>query len=196
MDPEDIEKLFQQRLAARAVCVSRHEAGHAMLADALGVKIKCVSIAGLSDPNLRPMAACELIPPYPVPSAIVVALAGQAVDDALAIEQQCQASWMEYETDWERLAECIPKNSTEDAKAYFWQKIHPLRDTWVARWVRDHGSAIDAFAERLKMQTVLAGAELSSALQESWSGRKPNEADLSAEVGQIVADAVFLRLAD
>lgn len=163
-----------------------------MLADALGVKISRVSIEGLSNPNLRPMAVCELIPTYPVSSAIVIALAGQAVDETLSIEQQCQASSMEYETDCARLAECIPEDCPEDARAHFWQKIHALRDTWVAEWVRHHRLAIIAFAERLRMEIALSGAELASALQDSWSGSKPNESELSAEVGQIVANAVLL----
>jgi hypothetical protein len=105
---------------------------------------------------------------------------------------------MQYETDRERLVERIPKDCPEKAKAYFWQKIHPLRETWVAQWVREHQSAIVAFAERLRTQNVLTGAKLSIALQESWAERKPNQADLSREVRQIVAATVILdaRLAE
>jgi hypothetical protein len=192
VNPEEIEELFQQRLLTRVACVSRHEAGHAMLADALGVKIRRVSIAGLNNPELRPMAVCELIPPYPIFSAIVIALAGQAVDDTLTTEQQCQASWLEYETDQERLAECIPKDCPENARAYFWQRIHLLRGTWVANWVAQHRSAIVGFAEHLRMKTILTGAELDIALRDSWAGTKPNEAHLIAETKQIVEGTICL----
>ena len=79
-----------------------------MLADALGVEIEQATIRGLYDNKIVPPASVELVPGYSLSSAIVIALAGQAVDECLLVDTTpCDANHFMYETDRLRLEQCL-----------------------------------------------------------------------------------------
>jgi hypothetical protein len=197
MNDEELNELIERRLDARAMCVSLHEAGHAMLADALNVAISRASIEGLEDKATTPMAVVELVPDYPVCHAIVIALAGQAVDETLIVDPPCESNWLMYRTDEDRLSECLiaahsQGGCTPEQSAHYWRNVPLLRRQWVATWVATHAEAITAFARRLKECKVLTGAELAQALEESWADTKPDLAALLTDVQTQVNNSLFV----
>ena len=108
MEASEYDSLIEQRLEADEMCAALHEAGHAMLADALDVGIECASIKELRNPNAKPPAYVRS-GPCPVKFEVVIVLAGQAVDESLGADASCQRNPMMYETDEKRLEECRTK---------------------------------------------------------------------------------------
>lgn len=76
MEAEELNRLLTLRLEQRDLCIAMHEAGHAMLADALNVGVERASIEGLYDSTINPRAAVVLVPGHAVSKAIVITLAG------------------------------------------------------------------------------------------------------------------------
>jgi hypothetical protein len=109
-------------------CTALHEAGHTMLADALNVSISRVEI------ELSSASGCAggvtLVPNYPVAFAIVIALAGEAVDRSLGRTYDCDCNRLAYETDRDRVREgllCLyPSGPTTVQGAHFWQNVPVL----------------------------------------------------------------------
>jgi hypothetical protein len=188
MDDEQFERLTELRLSRRDLCTSLHEAGHAMLADALNVDIERVWITGLYDKTIKPQAGVLLAGTYPIPKAIVIALAGRAVDETLDVDNsKCEAGFEQYETDECRLQECLVKSYapnvlTDEQSSRYHRETHILRHGWVSLWVKRNEEPIRRFAEALKEARVLTGCDLERVINEAWEGSKPRRFCLRLDI--------------
>lgn len=188
MESDQFDELIKARLERRDLCASLHESGHAMLADALNVGVERVWISGLYDSDIRPPSGVNLVAGYAVSKAIVIALAGRAVDEILRVDGHlCETSPDMYQTDECRLRECLgvasaPGTPTPEESARYFSEIHNLRNVWVASWVRQNEEPIRRFAKRLNNARVLSGEELQAALRDSWGSEKPEHAGLTEQV--------------
>jgi hypothetical protein len=191
MESLDYEALEKQRLDADAMCAALHEAGHAMLADALNVGIECASIKHLRDPLAKPPAYVQL-KPGPVEHEIVVALAGRAVDRSLSADDHCQVNFMMYETDECRLEELrlrlFPNQKLRSEGYFHYNRTLPtIESGWVLQWIRDNEAAVRRFAALLMEKRELCGKELIVCLREAWNGKKPSFKLLEQQVKEQVA---------
>src|ERR1700679_2386382 len=109
MGEDQFELAIARRFARRDLCSSMHEAGHVMLADALGVGIERVWITGLYDATINPQAGVKLVSGgCALSKAIVIALAGRAVDEALDVDNtKCEVGFDQIRTDERVLQECL-----------------------------------------------------------------------------------------
>jgi hypothetical protein len=191
MESLDYEALEKKRLDADAMCAALHEAGHAMLADALNVGIECAPIKGLRDPQAKPSAYVHL-KPGPVEHKIVIALAGRAVDRSLSADDHCQTNFMMYETDERRLEESrirlFPDQKPGSEGYFHYNRTFPIiQNGWVLPWIRENEDAVRRFAALLMEKRELCGEELSICLREAWNGKKPSFRSLDQQVKEQVA---------
>ena len=186
----DHEALVEQRISTAEMDVAMHEAGHVMLADALGVMFSRVSIEGVRDVSLERRGFCELPLEIGRCESLVVALAGRAVDERFSQHETQNRGFQAYKTDEERALEYLDKDCSAEERTNFHRRVYALCTGWVTNWVTRYRTQIQAFAVRLKCAKSLGGTELRTALDESWGGEKPVRDELIAEV-QLVVIAHF-----
>jgi hypothetical protein len=185
----DYDALLVQRRNQAEWNIALHEAGHAMLADALGVQVSRVSIEGITNQCLDREGFCELPLKVGRCESLVIALAGRAVDDNLK-EAALTRNWEVYETDDVRALEYLQSGYSDCDRANFLRLAPLLRVGWVADWVVCNRTQILAFADRLKTAKSLSGENLRTALDDSWGSERPCSDELAAEVQRVVTGQI------
>ena len=159
---------FEQRIDTAEWNVAIHEAGHAMLADALGIEIIKVSIEGVRNKCLDRDGFCQIPQEVGRCESLVIALAGRAVDEKLNPNVIQNSVWLAYKTDNEQASEYLKKNCSDAERTNFNRLVYSLCSGWVAEWVTRYKGPIVAFANRLMAAKSLSGDNLRSSLADSW----------------------------
>lgn len=165
-----------------------HEAGHALLFDALGTRLKCVSIAS-EIPGLEGYVKTEE-ENHDLPVAIPSLLAGPAASFFICCED-FDPSLERFPSDRSALLRIHLKYSSPDETlGHFCDKARVLLEGWVKEWILKYREAICEFAKELERTPTLSGTALQEALVRAWNGKKPDVSQLRDEL-KVVVDTIM-----
>lgn len=160
--------------------IAIHEAGHALMFDALEVDINLVTIEPSEelkfDGHVR--LACDS---NNVVSVVAGTMAGPAasfyVAHDLALESQ-----RKFASD-RRQMEAIHKSEKMDISFdRFWQKMQFFMQGWLRDFLLRHEAPIRSFASKLVAHKTLSGQALQDALTAAWDGAKPDPGKVREEL--------------
>jgi hypothetical protein len=160
--------------------IAIHEAGHALMFDALEVGIDLVTIEPSEELNFdgHVRLACDS---NNVVSVVAGTMAGPAasfyVAHDLALESQ-----RKFASD-QRQMQAIHKSENMDTSFdRFWQKMQFFMQGWLRDFLLRHETPIRSFASALVANKTLSGQALQEALNAAWSGAKPDPGKVREEL--------------
>ena len=153
-----------------------HEAGHAIMFDALGVPIEFVTItAGCFGENAS-LEGCVKLENDCTPDTLVIpgTLAGPGASFYIAGVPPNLDAVLAYRSDQITLR-TIHKNQ-KDAGTYdvFWARLNQFLNSWLRTWLIQNRSVILRLARRLEETGTLRAVELRQALELAWDSSKPD----------------------
>jgi hypothetical protein len=157
-----------------------HEAGHALMFDALKVAIELVTVEPSEelkfDGHVRLASASNN-----VVSVVAGTMAGPAASFYVA-HDFARESQRKFESD-QRQMEAIHKSEMmEISFDHFWQKMQFFMQGWLRDFLLRYETAIRSFASTLVAHKTLSGQVLQDALIAAWNGDKPDPSEVRQEL--------------
>jgi hypothetical protein len=160
--------------------IAVHEAGHALMFDALGVPIELVTVVPSDvlkfDGHIR--LASES-------NNVVAVLAGTMAGPAASfyiVRDLSPESHKKFASDQKLIQDM--HEAEEDIEPFdrVWQRIQFFMQSWLQGWILAHQGPIRNFASALVKAKTLSGPALGEALGTAWDGGRPDPDALRKEL--------------
>ena len=167
-----------------------HEAGHALMFDALGIPIEFVTIdAGCAGEESSYEGCVKLVhDSNNVCDVIAGTLAGPGASFFIAGVAMDKEAILKFRSDQKKIHEIYSKEKDSGSWTNFWNTLQYFQGAWLRTWLEKHQAAVNRFAESLLESRTLSCEDLTKSLRDAWDGSKPDGTELKSEVSSIIDD--------
>lgn len=165
-----------------------HEAGHAILFDALGIQIQFVTITEGCDGKEPSFEGCVALQrkSNPAGDVIIATLAGPGASFFIAGAVADQDSMARYKSDQRHLQQIHAEQANAGRQGEYWSCLMEFLHGPMRIWLLKNRDVILRFATMLSAARTLSGEALRKALNSAWMGRKPDMEHLRQELQAIL----------
>jgi hypothetical protein len=166
-----------------------HEAGHALMFDALQTLIDLVTIEAGCAGERSSFEGCVKLASDTNNVCIIIAgtLAGPAASFFIAREAMDEKAILKFRSDQKIIHDIYSKEKDAGSWDDFWLRLQTFQGAWLRAWLMTHQQVVERFANDLLAKKTLSGEELVAALVCAWDGAKPDACELRAEVMSVLA---------
>jgi hypothetical protein len=164
--------------------VAIHEAGHALMFDALGIPLSFVTIDEGCQGEEPSFEGCFKLgsDTNNVCDVIAGTMAGPAASFFIANEPADREATLKFRSDQTILRKIHQAETEAESYDEFWARLQVFLGVWLRDWMWNHRDAIQRFAADLSLERTLSGQELARSLTAAWAGLKPDAIALHGEV--------------
>jgi hypothetical protein len=164
--------------------VAIHEAGHALMFDALGIPLSFVTIDEGCQGEEPSFEGCVKLgsDTNNVCDVIAGTMAGPAASFFIANEPADREATLKFRSDQTILRKIHQAETEAGSYDEFWARLQVFLGVWLRDWMWNHRDAIQRFAADLSLERTLSGQELARSLTAAWAGLKPDAIALHGEV--------------
>ena len=172
--------------------VAIHEAGHAIIFDALGIPMEFVTIAAGCDGEEAQFEGCVKLKNdiNPVCDVILATLAGPGASFYIAGICPDSNATVTYRSDQRVLMQIHKDQKAAGTYNDFWLRLQQFLAGWIKSWLLNHKGIVLRFAEFLEEQRTLRGEKLRQALDSVWGSSKPNVETFRSEAREALRAAL------